>query len=175
MTEPTGSPSATIATQSSPVVCRWQPLLSSSTKAALLRHRPESHERCGEITSPRSQGRTTPILWFAEAFNEIETIREQFHHAIDLVPTILDALGVKPPETMVGHVQSHFDGISMRYSFDAATQRPRDAFLLDDRLTQHLARRLQGRHHPPHPQRLEPVRSRHLAALPRQCRPLRAA
>jgi arylsulfatase A-like enzyme len=105
----------------------------------------------------------------------METIREQFHHAIDLVPTILDALGVKPPETMVGHVQSHFDGISMRYSFDAATQRPRDAFLLDDRLTQRLARRLQGRHHPPHPQRLEPVRSRHLAALPRQCRPLRAA
>jgi arylsulfatase A-like enzyme len=47
-------------------------------------------------------------------------LREQYHHAIDLAPTILDALGVEPPETIAGHVQSHFDGVSMRYSFDSA-------------------------------------------------------
>jgi arylsulfatase A-like enzyme len=47
-------------------------------------------------------------------------IREQYHHAIDLVPTVLDALGVEPPETIAGHEQSHFDGVSMRYSFDSA-------------------------------------------------------
>jgi arylsulfatase A-like enzyme len=47
-------------------------------------------------------------------------IREQYHHAVDLVPTVLDALGVEAPETIAGHVQSDFDGISMRYSFDAA-------------------------------------------------------
>ena len=47
-------------------------------------------------------------------------IREQYHHAIDLVPTILDCLGVEPPETIGGHVQSEFDGVSMRYSFDHA-------------------------------------------------------
>jgi arylsulfatase len=33
---------------------------------------------------------------------------------------MLDALGVEPPETLGGHVQSHFDGVSMRYSFDSA-------------------------------------------------------
>jgi arylsulfatase A-like enzyme len=44
--------------------------------------------------------------------------REQYHHAIDLVPTILDCLGVEAPETIKGRVQSHFDGVSMRYSFD---------------------------------------------------------
>jgi Sulfatase len=48
-------------------------------------------------------------------------LREQYHHAVDLVPTVLDALGVEPPATIGGHVQSHFDGISMRYSFDAAS------------------------------------------------------
>jgi arylsulfatase len=48
-------------------------------------------------------------------------VRDQYHHAIDLVPTILDALGVDSPETIGGHVQSAFDGVSMRYSFDAAT------------------------------------------------------
>jgi arylsulfatase A-like enzyme len=46
-------------------------------------------------------------------------VRDQYHHAIDLVPTILDALGVDPPETIGGHVQTDFDGMSMRYSFDA--------------------------------------------------------
>jgi arylsulfatase A-like enzyme len=46
-------------------------------------------------------------------------IRHQYHHAIDLVPTILDVLGVEPPDTIKGFVQSRFDGVSMRYSFDS--------------------------------------------------------
>jgi arylsulfatase len=46
-------------------------------------------------------------------------LRRQYHHAIDLVPTVLDALGVDPPETIKGHPQAPFDGVSMRYSFDA--------------------------------------------------------
>jgi arylsulfatase A-like enzyme len=50
-------------------------------------------------------------------------IREQYHHAIDIVPTVLDVLdvlGVEAPETIKGHVQSSFDGVSMRYSLDDA-------------------------------------------------------
>ena len=46
-------------------------------------------------------------------------IREQYHHAVDLVPTVLDVLGVEAPESIKGYTQSHFDGVSMRYSFDA--------------------------------------------------------
>ena len=48
-------------------------------------------------------------------------VRDQYHHAIDLVPTILDALGVDPPETIGGHTQTDLDGVSMRYSFDAGS------------------------------------------------------
>ena len=47
-------------------------------------------------------------------------LRHQYHHAIDIVPTILDVLGVEPPETIKGFTQSDFDGVSMRYSFDDA-------------------------------------------------------
>ena len=47
-------------------------------------------------------------------------IRTQYHHAIDVVPTILDLLGVEAPATIKGHEQSHFDGVSMRYSLDDA-------------------------------------------------------
>ncbi len=46
-------------------------------------------------------------------------IRTQYHHAIDLVPTLLDVLGEAAPETIKGHTQTPFDGVSMRYSFDA--------------------------------------------------------
>ena len=48
-------------------------------------------------------------------------LRHQYHHAIDIVPTILDTLGVEPPETIKGHVQSGFDGVSMRYSAEMAS------------------------------------------------------
>ncbi|WAM12788.1 MULTISPECIES: arylsulfatase [Rhodococcus] len=57
------------------------------------------------------------ISWPAgtKARNEI---RDQYHHAIDLVPTVLDLLGVDAPETIKGHVQRPFDGVSMRSSID---------------------------------------------------------
>ncbi len=57
-------------------------------------------------------------------------IRHQYHHAIDIVPTVLDCLGVEAPSTIKGHVQSNFDGVSMRYSFDdaSATGRRRTQF-----------------------------------------------
>ena len=48
-------------------------------------------------------------------------VREQYHHAIDLVPTVLDVLGIEPPETIKGHTQSPLDGVSMRNSFDDAS------------------------------------------------------
>ena len=48
-------------------------------------------------------------------------LRHQYHHAIDIVPTILDTLGVEAPATIKGHVQSRFDGVSMRYSVEMAS------------------------------------------------------
>jgi hypothetical protein len=48
-------------------------------------------------------------------------LRHQYHHAIDIVPTILDVLGVDAPETIKGHVQSRFDGVSMRYTVEMAS------------------------------------------------------
>ncbi len=62
------------------------------------------------------------IISWPKGINARNEIREQYHHAIDLVPTILDAVGVEPPEVIGGHVQSGFDGVSMRYSFNDATK-----------------------------------------------------
>ena len=59
------------------------------------------------------------ISWPAGVKSKGE-IREQYHHAIDIVPTILDVLGVEAPETIKGHTQTHFDGVSMRSGLDDA-------------------------------------------------------
>src|SRR6266516_1329244 len=60
------------------------------------------------------------IISWPEGLKSKGEIRDQYHHAIDLVPTILDVLGIEAPETIKGHVQSSFDGVSMRSSFEDA-------------------------------------------------------
>jgi len=45
-------------------------------------------------------------------------VRHQFHHVIDVVPTILEAAGVNQPEYVDGIKQSPIEGVSMMYSFD---------------------------------------------------------
>jgi arylsulfatase len=47
-------------------------------------------------------------------------VRHQYHHAIDIVPTILECIGLEFPKTLNGHEQVPLPGHSMRYSFDAA-------------------------------------------------------
>ncbi len=48
-------------------------------------------------------------------------IRDQYHHAVDVVPTLLDLLDVEAPATIKGHVQSPLDGLSMRAGIDDAS------------------------------------------------------
>ncbi len=45
-------------------------------------------------------------------------VRSQFHHVIDIVPTILEATGVKAPEYVDGIKQKPIEGVSMEYTFD---------------------------------------------------------
>ncbi len=44
--------------------------------------------------------------------------RGQFHHVIDIMPTILDAAGIEMPASVNGVEQKPIEGVSMRYSFD---------------------------------------------------------
>lgn len=47
-------------------------------------------------------------------------MRHQYHHCTDIVPTILEACGVKMPEAIDGVKQSPLAGVSMAYTFDDA-------------------------------------------------------
>jgi hypothetical protein len=47
-------------------------------------------------------------------------IRSQFHHVIDILPTILEEVGVQAPLVLNGVTQMPFEGVSMAYTFDDA-------------------------------------------------------
>lgn len=51
--------------------------------------------------------------------------RTQYHHAIDVTPTLLEAAGVKPPEYVKGVKQAPHEGVSMVYTFDDAKAKSR--------------------------------------------------
>ena len=44
-------------------------------------------------------------------------VRTQFHHAIDITPTVLDVAGLALPHQVKGVVQKPLEGTSMRYTF----------------------------------------------------------
>jgi arylsulfatase A-like enzyme len=46
--------------------------------------------------------------------------RTQFHHVIDILPTILEAAGVRAPDIVNGIKQKPIEGVSMAYTFDKA-------------------------------------------------------
>ena len=51
---------------------------------------------------------------------DVGAIRTQFHHVIDIVPTILEATGIQAPLMVNGIAQKPIEGVSMAYTFDKA-------------------------------------------------------
>jgi len=47
-------------------------------------------------------------------------LRHQFHHVIDVVPTILEAAGLPQPVSVNGVAQRPIEGVSMAYTWDSA-------------------------------------------------------
>jgi len=53
--------------------------------------------------------------------------RFQFHHVIDVVPTILDVIGITEPTVVNGVAQKPIEGVSMAYTFDRKNATARSA------------------------------------------------
>jgi arylsulfatase A-like enzyme len=59
------------------------------------------------------------IAW-PDRIKDAGGIRTQFHHIIDVMPTILEATGIPAPETINGLKQNPIEGVSMVYTWDKA-------------------------------------------------------
>ena len=59
------------------------------------------------------------IMW-PKVIKDKGGIRHQFHHVIDIVPTILEAAQIQEPKIVDGIPQSPIEGVSMAYTFDKA-------------------------------------------------------
>jgi arylsulfatase len=60
------------------------------------------------------------IVHWPDGIQAAGEIRSQYAHAIDMVPTILDVLGIEPPESIRGVDQSPIEGVSFAHTFDDA-------------------------------------------------------
>jgi arylsulfatase len=58
------------------------------------------------------------VHWPARIQNANGEVRSQFHHVIDIAPTVLEAAGLPQPTLVNGTRQYPMDGTSMAYTFD---------------------------------------------------------
>lgn len=57
------------------------------------------------------------IVHWPDGVTDAGTIRNQYHHAIDILPTVLDSIGLDPPTVFKGVAQQPIEGASFRYTF----------------------------------------------------------
>jgi arylsulfatase A-like enzyme len=58
------------------------------------------------------------IISYPDKIKDAGGIRTQYHHAIDVVPTILELSGISEPSVIKGIQQKSIEGVSLAYSFE---------------------------------------------------------
>jgi arylsulfatase len=73
-----------------------------------------------QVASHFGGTRNPLVISWPSRIKDKGTLRTQFHHVIDVVPTLLEAAGVAEPVEVNGVWQKAIEGVSMVYSFDDA-------------------------------------------------------
>lgn len=73
-----------------------------------------------QIASHFGGTRNGTIIHWPSRIESAGEIRQQFHHVIDVPPTVLEAAGIPFPTAVNGVQQEPLHGVSMAYSFDDA-------------------------------------------------------
>ncbi|TYQ25389.1 arylsulfatase [Pseudanabaena sp. UWO310] len=71
-----------------------------------------------QIASHFGGTRNGLVVAWGDRIKDQGAIRSQFHHVIDIAPTILEAAGITEPEVVNGAKQQPIEGTSLVYSFD---------------------------------------------------------
>lgn len=78
-----------------------------------------------QIASHLGGVRNPVVISWPKRMTDKGGVREQFHHVIDIVPTIYEAAGITPPRILNGVEQKPIEGVSMVYTFNDATAKER--------------------------------------------------
>ncbi|MEL6305800.1 MAG: sulfatase-like hydrolase/transferase, partial [Bacteroidota bacterium] len=68
-------------------------------------------------------GAATPLIMCGPGIKDSDLrkaefgIRKQYIHAVDIVPTLYDMIGIEPPDVVKGYTQNPIEGISFKYTF----------------------------------------------------------
>ncbi|MBZ5537817.1 MAG: arylsulfatase [Acidobacteriia bacterium] len=73
-----------------------------------------------QVASHWGGTRNGTIVYWPNGIKTKGEVRSQFHHVIDVAPTILEAAGLPQPAFVNGIQQKPYEGVSMTYSFDDA-------------------------------------------------------
>ena len=73
-----------------------------------------------QVASHYGGTRNGMIVHWPRGIEKPGELRHQWHHCIDVVPTILEAAGIPEPEVVDGAVQAPIEGTSMVYAFAEA-------------------------------------------------------
>jgi len=79
-----------------------------------------------QVASQAGGVRNGLVISWPQSIREKGSLRAQYAHVSDIMPTVLEAVGVAQPEVLHGVEQQQVDGISLVYSFnqsDAASRR----------------------------------------------------
>jgi arylsulfatase A-like enzyme len=71
-----------------------------------------------QVASEFGGTRNGMVVHWPKGIKAKNGVRTQFHHVIDIAPTILEAAGLPEPKLVDGIEQTPIEGVSMKYTFD---------------------------------------------------------
>jgi arylsulfatase len=75
-----------------------------------------------QVASHWGGTRNGTIVHWPRGFTARGEVRSQFHHVIDVAPTVLEAAGLPEPTMVDGVSQRPMEGVSMTYTFDGGSE-----------------------------------------------------
>jgi hypothetical protein len=79
----------------------------------------------GKLVTSGGGNSTAMVMSWPARIKDKGGLRRQFHHLIDMTPTILESVGVPEPKRVNGIDQKPIEGVSMVYTFDDAKAKDR--------------------------------------------------
>jgi len=71
-----------------------------------------------QIPSNYGGTRNGLIISWPKRIKAVDQVRSQWHHVVDVAPTVLEAASLPEPKVVDGTIQTPIEGVSMVYSFD---------------------------------------------------------